>query len=145
MSLMDLFGSSKSNWSSNSLQNASNSWTHNPSGNKRLATFGAGCYWGTEKYFCTEFAEQHPGAILSANVGFMSPNPKAIKDPSYEQVCSGRTGHIEVVHFQYDSSKCTYQDMVKFFYTFHDPTTLNRQGYDSGTQYSSVIFYHDLD
>ena len=134
--------------------NSGKSWTTPPSasdpekwkpeGNQRLATFGAGCYWGTEKFFATDFAAMYPeGAILGTSVGFMSPNPKAMKNPSYSQVCSGSSGHVEVLHILYDSSLVSYEDMVKFFYTFHDPTTLNRQGNDRGTQYASIIFTHN--
>ena len=98
-----------------------------PEGNMQLATFGAGCYWGTEKYFANDFTQMYPkGAIAGTSVGFMSPNPKAMKNPDYMQVCSGTSGHVEVLHILYDSSIIKYEDMVRFFYTFHDPTTLNR-------------------
>jgi len=98
-----------------------------PEGNMQLATFGAGCYWGTEKYFANDFAKMYPeGAIKGTSVGFMSPDPKAMKNPNYMQVCSGATGHVEVLHILYDSSFVKYEDMVKFFFTFHDPTTLNK-------------------
>ena len=107
-----------------------------------MATFSTGCYWGSEEYFCTEFAEKHPCSILS--VGFMSPNQKAVKNLDYYGVCTGTTGHFEVVHLQYDDTKCSFQDMAEFFYTFHDPTILDKQGNDRGTQYASVILYHDL-
>ena len=73
-------------------------WKHDPDENRALATFGAGCYWGTEKFFCTDFAKKYPqGAIIGTSVGFMSPNPNAMKNPSYRQVCSGQTGHVEVL------------------------------------------------
>jgi peptide-methionine (S)-S-oxide reductase len=68
-----------------------------------LSIFGAGCYWGTEKYFCTDFASKYPdGAILGTSVGFMSPDPNTEKNPSYYRVCSGKTGHVEVLHILYD-------------------------------------------
>ena len=73
----------------------------------------------------------------------MSPNPNAMKNPNYYQVCSGQTGHVEVLQIVYDPSMINYEDMVKFFFTFHDPTTPNRQGMDMGTQYASIIFTHD--
>jgi peptide-methionine (S)-S-oxide reductase len=69
--------------------------------------------------------------------------PEAVSNPSYEAVCRGDTGHVEVVHLQFDPSKASYEDVVRFFYTFHDPTTLNKQGNDRGTQYASAIFYHN--
>ena len=73
-------------------------WKHNPENNRAVATFGAGCYWGTEKFFCTDFAKRYPkGAIIGTSVGFMSPNPNAMKNPDYYQVCSGKTGHVEVL------------------------------------------------
>lgn len=109
----------------------------------RLATFGAGCFWGTDKYFSKDFASQWPNAIAGTCVGFMNPDPSKVNyGPSYEEVCEGWTGHIEVLHILYDSSKVSYEKMCKFFYSFHDPTQENRQGNDRGTQYASVIFYH---
>ena len=87
-----------------------------------LATFGAGCFWGTEKYYAKDFSKNHPGAILGTSVGFMNPNPNKYHNPSYEDVCEGFTGHIEVVHILYDQTKCTFEELVKFFFTFHDPT-----------------------
>lgn len=117
-------------------------WKHEPDGNKELATFGAGCYWGTEKFYATEFAERYPGAILGTSVGFMNPDPNAPPSPTYMQVCTRETGYVEVAHILFDSSKVNYRELVRFFYTFHDPTTLNRQGNDTGTQYASVIFCH---
>lgn len=116
---------------------------HDPEKNQELATFGAGCYWGTEKFYATTFAEKFPGAILGTAVGFMNPDPNAPPNPTYERVCmTGTTGYVEVAHVLFDSSKVDYEELVKFFYTFHDPTTMNRQGNDSGTQYASVIFAH---
>jgi peptide-methionine (S)-S-oxide reductase len=117
-------------------------WKHEPESNQELATFGAGCYWGTEKFFATEFAEKHPGAILGTSVGFMHPSPNAAPNPTYRQVCSGDTGYVEVAHVLFDSSKVQYEELVRFFYTFHDPTTRDRQGNDAGSQYASVIFVH---
>ena len=116
-------------------------WKH-IEGGFELATFGAGCYWGTQKYFQSDFAQAHPGVILGTSVGFMSPDPNGVKNPTYREVCGGSTGHVEVVHILFDSQKIDYQELVKFFFQFHDSTTLNRQGNDQGTQYASVIFTH---
>lgn len=105
------------------------------------ATFGAGCYWGTEKYIANDFARRHPKAILGTAVGFMGP-VGAKTDPSYREVCTGSTGHVEVLHLKFDPAVVPYESLVRFFYEFHDPTTLNRQGNDSGSQYASAIFTH---
>jgi len=108
---------------------------------------GAGCYWGTEKYIVKDFQKKYPGCIANAKVGFMSPDINAMKDPSYRQVCSGSTGHVEVLNIELTpkASKTPeiFEDMIKHFFMFHDPTTLNKQGNDSGTQYGSVIFTSD--
>merc|ERR1711935_668653 len=105
---------------------------------------GAGCYWGTEKYIVKDFQKKYPGCIANAKVGFMNPDPNGMKDPSYRQVCSGRTGHVEVLNIELTSEASStpeiFEEMMKFFYQFHDPTTLNQQGNDSGSQYGSVIF-----
>lgn len=105
---------------------------------------GAGCYWGTEKYIVKDFQKKYPGCIADAKVGFMNPDPNGMKNPSYRQVCSGRTGHVEVLNVELtpeaSSTPEIFEEMMKFFFQFHDPTTLNRQGNDSGTQYGSVVF-----
>lgn len=105
---------------------------------------GAGCYWGTEKYIVKDFQKKYPGCIANAKVGFMNPDPNGMKDPSYRQVCSGRTGHVEVLNIELTSEASStpeiFEEMMKFFYQFHDPTTLNQQGNDSGSQYGSVVF-----
>lgn len=112
---------------------------------------GAGCYWGTEKYIVKDFPKKHPNYnIVNAKVGFMNPNPNStIKNPTYRQVCTGTTGHVEVLHVELNTvtetdnnnnNNILLEDLFKFFFTFHDPTTLNRQGNDVGTQYSSIIF-----
>ena len=106
------------------------------------ATFGAGCYWGTEKWFAKDFNEDTPGSVLATAVGFMGP-PGCKANPTYHEVCSGRTGHVEVCQVKYDPSATSYEDLASHFYTFHDPTTRNRQGNDVGTQYASVVFVHD--
>lgn len=103
--------------------------------------FGAGCYWGTEKYFRHDFAKSHShlGMIKNGHVGFMGPI-YASENPSYREVCSGETGHVEVYDLEYVGGAEYCEALIKFFFQFHDPTTLNRQGNDQGTQYASVIY-----
>jgi peptide-methionine (S)-S-oxide reductase len=105
---------------------------------------GAGCYWGTEKYIVSDFQKKYPNSIKEAKVGFMSPNKDAMKNPSYQQVCSGSTGHVEVLNVELTSpTPELFEALIQFFFSFHDPTTMNRQGGDTGTQYASVIFCQD--
>ena len=101
---------------------------------EKLATFGAGCFWGVEAAY-----RQIPG-VLSTRVGYLG---GTLENPTYRDVCSGRTGHAEVVEVKYDPSRLTYDDLLTVFWENHDPTTLNRQGPDVGEQYRSAIFYHD--
>lgn len=106
------------------------------------ACFGAGCYWGTEKFFSRTFSKVQglpPGKLVSGKVGFMGP-VSAPPNPNYEDVCTGKTGHVEVYNFEYTGGDEFYEAAVRYFFQFHDPTTLNRQGNDAGTQYASVIY-----
>jgi peptide-methionine (S)-S-oxide reductase len=101
--------------------------------NPMKAIFGAGCFWGVEARF-----RQLPG-VTSTAVGYMG---GTLDHPSYEDVCTDQTGHAEVVQVDYDAERVTYEDLLEVFWANHDPTTLNRQGPDVGTQYRSVIFFH---
>ena len=87
---------------------------------------------------------QFPGwrSVEEGHVGFMGP-PDAVASPSYEQVCKGDTGHVEVFHLKFSGGANTYEELVRYFFQFHDPTTQDRQINDVGTQYASVIYYHD--
>ena len=104
------------------------------SGETRVATFGAGCFW------CVEAVFQQLEGVLSVESGYCGGD---VENPTYQQICSGTTGHAEVCRIRFDPSKITFDEMLKVFWETHDPTTLNRQGNDEGTQYRSVIFYHD--
>jgi len=97
------------------------------------ATFGAGCFWGVESFF-----RQVPG-VLDAVCGYAGGQ---LDNPGYKQVCTDKTGHAEVVEVSFDPARVSYGTLVDVFYANHNPTTLNRQGPDVGTQYRSVIFFH---
>jgi peptide-methionine (S)-S-oxide reductase len=106
-----------------------------PSDNtKQLATLGGGCFW------CTEAIFNELRGVEKVESGYSG---GTVEDPSYEDVCTGKTGHAEVIQITFDHKTISYGDLLQIFFTLHDPTTLNRQGADVGTQYRSVIFYHD--
>jgi peptide-methionine (S)-S-oxide reductase len=98
------------------------------------ATFGTGCFW------CSEAVFKRLEGVNSVVSGYSG---GTVRNPTYEQVCSGKTGHAEVVQISFDPKKISYEELLDMFWSSHDPTTLNRQGADVGTQYRSVIFFHD--
>ena len=102
----------------------------------QIATFGAGCFWGVEARF-----RQLPG-VEDVTVGYMGGD---LESPTYREVCSGRTGHAEVAQVRYEPEVVSYHELLELFFAIHDPTTLNRQGPDVGSQYRSAIFTHDAD
>lgn len=99
-----------------------------------VATFGNGCFW------CTEAIFQQLKGVESVYPGYTG---GTVKNPSYKEVCAGTTGHAEAIQIKYDPTIINYRELLDIFFYTHDPTTLNRQGYDVGTQYRSAIFYHD--
>jgi peptide-methionine (S)-S-oxide reductase len=100
----------------------------------KQAMFGAGCFWGVQYEF------DQVGGVIETEVGFAGGHSE---NPTYKSVCTGETGHAEVVHLNYDSEIVSYEELLKIFWESHDPTTINRQGPDIGSQYRSVIFYYD--
>jgi peptide-methionine (S)-S-oxide reductase len=102
--------------------------------NHDLAMFGGGCFW------CTQAVFDPVRGVTRVTCGYSG---GASANPTYEQVCSGTTGHAEVVQVEFNSDEVSYRDLLEIFFATHDPTTLNRQGNDVGTQYRSVVFWHD--
>jgi peptide-methionine (S)-S-oxide reductase len=98
------------------------------------ATFAAGCFWGVEEKF------RVLDGVINTAVGYMG---GSVAHPTYQQVCSGETGHAEVVDLEYNPSRINYQQLLERFFTLHNPTSLNRQGWDIGSQYRSAIFYYN--
>lgn len=99
-----------------------------------IATFGAGCFW------CVEAIFQRLEGVTKVESGYMG---GSTPNPTYKDVCTGLTGHAEVCHIYYDPRKISFEELLEVFWKTHDPTTLNRQGNDTGTQYRSVVFYHN--
>lgn len=111
-----------------------NEQTHTATAHTDTATFGAGCFW------CTEAQFQQLKGVISVESGYAG---GTVKNPTYKEVCTGTTGHAEVTNIVYDPTIISYDEMLAAFWMSHDPTQLNRQGNDVGTQYRSAIFYHN--
>ncbi len=114
-----------------------NSLMETPSDNTSTtdtATFGSGCFW------CVEAVFQQLNGVIKVTSGYSG---GTVKNPAYREVCNGTTGHAEVCQIVYDKSKIKFEELLEVFWKTHDPTTLNRQGNDAGTQYRSAIFYHN--
>lgn len=121
---------------SGDLKQEENSAVTEPTGDLAIATFGGGCFW------CVEAVFQELEGVSKVTSGYMG---GYVKNPSYTAVCSGKTGHAEVVQITYDPDKVSFEKLLEVFFATHNPTTLNRQGNDVGTQYRSAVFYHDAE
>lgn len=120
--------------SSGGPEQKENSAVTEPTGDLAVATFGGGCFW------CVEAVFQELDGVSDVSSGYMGGH---VHNPTYAAVCNGTTGHAEVVQITYDPEKVSFEKLLEVFYATHDPTTLNRQGKDVGTQYRSAVFYHD--
>jgi peptide-methionine (S)-S-oxide reductase len=125
----------KDNFANSKTYNVMNNAPHATAAKQvDTATFGAGCFW------CTEAQFRQLNGVIDVQSGYSGGH---VHNPSYHDVCGGNTGHAEVCNIYYDPSIITFDELLAAFWTCHDPTTLNRQGHDVGTQYRSVIFYHN--
>lgn len=134
---MNACGQNKNNSTNTTTMQNENKTTSLPkqiSGNIDTATFGAGCFW------CVEAVFQRLDGVISVTSGYSG---GTVKNPSYKEVCTGNTGHAEVAQIVYDKTKISFDELLQVFWKTHDPTTLNQQGNDIGTQYRSAIFYHN--
>jgi peptide-methionine (S)-S-oxide reductase len=102
----------------------------------QTATFGAGCFW------CIDAAFRNVAGVASVRSGYAG---GTIDNPTYQQICTGLTGHAEVIEIKFDENKVSFEILLDMLFTLHNPTQLNRQGNDTGTQYRSVVFYHDME
>ena len=100
----------------------------------KIATFAAGCFWNIEDVFAKT------KGVIKTKVGYLGGK---IKNPTYQNVCSGKTGHVEAVQITYNEKEISYEKLLDIFWSIHNPTTKNRQGWDIGTQYNSIIFHHN--
>lgn len=132
-SLLVLFGCSNNTASVNKNTTNKKNTTMEKS-NIEIATLGGGCFW------CLEAVFQRMDGVLKTESGYAGGNTQ---NPTYKEVCSGTSNHAEVIQITYDTTKISFADLLKVFFTMHNPTTLNQQGNDIGTQYRSVIFYHN--
>jgi peptide-methionine (S)-S-oxide reductase len=132
--LLLMAGSSCGQKNKPEIKTPTNTMTTQANENLALATFGSGCFW------CTEAVFLNVDGVAKVTSGYSGGK---VKNPTYKEVCSGLTGHAEVIQVAYDPAKVSYDELLEIFWGTHDPTTLNRQGADEGTQYRSVIFYHN--
>ncbi len=116
------------------LQNNQKNTTMKIQKNTEYATFGGGCFW------CTEAIFSELKGVIHVESGYAGGH---VKNPTYKEVCTGNTGHAEVIHITYNPQEIKYEELLDVFFATHNPTTLNRQGADVGTQYRSVVFYHN--
>ncbi|MCC6370731.1 MAG: peptide-methionine (S)-S-oxide reductase MsrA [Bacteroidia bacterium] len=132
-------GQTKTNQANTNMETENTKPAEKPAtslGNTDTATFGAGCFW------CVEAVFQRLNGVMSIKSGYSG---GTVKNPSYKEVCNGTTGHAEVCQIVFDKSKISFEELLEVFWKTHDPTTLNSQGNDFGTQYRSAIFYHNLE